>query len=480
MTKFRSDIRRVDSTSQGPGKLWVHGLAAIGDEQWEEAIATFQTLLNLEREPGEQTRASIYANINSCYLDLERFDEALAALEEAEKLTPDDPALHYKRGLTYACMGKSEAAITAIETFRRRWPHEARKFDIRTMLKDLRRIAHGELPQRDYWATYLHEIIELDIEFGDYQRVESHAHRMIAANPARPEGHFALGLACLEQERYEEARDALLIAHDYNPDHIATNLNLGLTYIKSGAPEQAIPWLERVLEREANNVRALHQMGMAHERLGQRDEALAWYRRALKVSPKDYAVQERLHEMGEGPEPSEPPLPPKFREMRRLTPLIKRQMRRPRVYRNGSVTVTHDDISFIVEDTENPRNATVYSGGPFGTRRVHRREHDDLLDMLGLFKMTLRIINALNTRHVAILVYYEDRPVFHYQARFENGEMVEFDSDGQFVVTEVPRMFKMNIDSDLSTPYGNPMQGLLIFLNRPRRPGILISTLTPG
>ncbi len=480
MTKLRSEIRRVDSTSQGPGKLWLHGLAAMGDEQWEEAIATFQTLLNLEIETDAQTRASIYANISSCYLDLGQFDEALSALEEAEKLTPDDPALHYKRGLTYACMGNSEAAITTIKTFRRRWPREARKFDVRTMLKDLRRVARGERPQSDYWATYLHEIIELDMEFGDYQRVESNAQRMIAAAPARPEGHFALGLACLEQERYDEARDALLIAHDYNPDHIATNLNLGLTYIKSGEPAQAIPWLEQVLEEEADNLSALYQMGKAYQRLGQRDEALAWYRRAREVSPEDYAVQERLHEMGAGPEPSEPPLPPKFRKMKRLAPLIKRQMQRPRVYRNGGVTVTHDDISFIVEDKENPRNATVYSGGPFGTRRIRRREHEDLLDMLGLFKMTLRMVNAINTRSVAVLVYYEDRPVFNYQAHFENGEMVDFISDGQFIVTEVPRMFKINIDSDLSTPYGNPMQGILILLTRPRRPGILISTLTPG
>jgi hypothetical protein len=80
MTKFRSDIRRVDSTSQGPGKLWVHGLAAMGDEQWEEAIATFQTLLNLEVEPGEQTRASIYANILMVRSFLRRFLELTGSI----------------------------------------------------------------------------------------------------------------------------------------------------------------------------------------------------------------------------------------------------------------------------------------------------------------------------------------------------------------------------------------------------------------
>ena len=92
---------------------------------------------------------------------------------------------------------------------------------------------------------------------------------------------------------------------------------------------------------------------------------------------------------------------------------------------------------------------------------------------------TVRDAKALeeNTRDVAVLVYYADRPVFSYQARFERGEMVEFDANGQFVVTEVPRFFKIRIDSDLSTPYGDPMQGMLIYLNQSQEPGIIISTL---
>lgn len=97
--------------------------------------------------------------------------------------------------------------------------------------------------------------------------------------------------------------------------------------------------------------------------------------------------------------------------------------------------------------------------------------------MIGMVKMLLHLINAENTRRVAVLVYYPDRPIFSYQARFERDELVDFDAHGQFVVTEVPRFFKMNIDSDLSTPYGDPMQGMLIYLNQTQKPGILINTL---
>jgi hypothetical protein len=102
---------------------------------------------------------------------------------------------------------------------------------------------------------------------------------------------------------------------------------------------------------------------------------------------------------------------------------------------------------------------------------------EDLLDLIGLVKLILRMVNVENTRDVAVLVYYVSRPAFNYQARFQRGKRVEFDAHGQFVVTEVPRFFKLRIDSDLATPYGNPMQGTLIYLNQQPEPGFLVSTL---
>ncbi len=475
MNKTDQAYRKEKPVSDNLSKLWIHGLATLGDEQWDEAITTFQKLLDLDINV--DFRASIYLNLCVCYLELERFDDALAALGEIERLTPESPMTQLNRSVVYACTGRIEEAITALKTLRRRWPHEARQFTTRVILRQLRRIARGELPPGDYWVDRLQEFVNLDVEFGDYQRVEEKAHRMIAANPARPEGHFALGLACLELARYDEAREAFLAAQDREPGYIPTRLNLSLTHIKLGEPEQAMLWLEPVLEKDPHNLTALYQMGKAYELLDQRDEALTWYRRAQKVSPDDYAIQARLHDLGAGPEPSEPPLPLKFHQMKRLTPIVKARMQRPRVFRNGGVTLTYDKIGFVLEDKENPRNATVYAGGFFWTRRIPKQAGDDARDVLGLIKMTLRQVNALNTRSVAVLVYYEDRSVFNYQARFEHGKLAELETEGQFVVTDTPRLLKVNFDSDLVTPYGNPMQGLLIYLSHPHKPGILISTL---
>jgi tetratricopeptide (TPR) repeat protein len=482
MNRKREDRKKAphpiaDENVRQPIALWLHGLAAIGDERWEEAILAFQQFLDVSADA--QNRAIAYTNLSACYMGLERYDEALAKLAEAERYRIDDPDALHSRGIIYACAGRIQEAIADFEAFSRRWPREARQFETRTALQKLRLIARGKLSPGDYLVDHLQEQIRHNIELGDYHLVERKARRMIEANPARSEGHFALGVACLEQGRYTEARDAFLATFDRDPHHIPTLYDIGYTYLKMDEPEQALPWLERAWAGDRKYLAALHQLGVVCERLGRRDEALTWWRRALQLAPDDYMTQLRLHEIGMGPAPSEPPLPPKSQQMKQMMPLIKARMRRPHVYRNGGLTLTYDQSGFVLEDAENPRNATVYAGGPFRTGDIADKDAGHLLDMIGMIKMVLRLIHAENTRHVAVLAYYQDRPIFAYQAQFEKGERVGFDADGQFIATEVPRFFKLSIDSDLSTPYGDPMQGILIYLNQSQKPGIQITTLTP-
>lgn len=452
---------------------WLHALAAMGDERWDEAIVALQRFLEMAGKP-EDRRTACY-NLGACYLALERYDETLATLDEAERHVPDDPDTIYSRAVVYACAARIPEAIATFKLFARRWPKQARQLETRATIRQLRRAQRGKIPPGDYLVGYLQEQVSHNLELGDFHLVERKARRMMAANPHRPEGHFALGIACVEQGRYQEALDAFLSAHACDSDYTPTLYNIGYTYLQLGEPEQAIPWLERALRWEPEHVTALHQLGLACKRLGRRDEAVAWWRRALKIDPGCYPAQQHLHEIGQGPPPVGPPLPPTIEQLRTMTPIVKARMKRPQVYRNDGLTLTYDGkVGFVLEDAENRHNATVYAGGPFQVAHIM---DEDLLDLIGMVKMMLRTINVENTRDVAVLVYYASRPVFSYQARFSRGKQSEFDADGQFVVTEAPRFFKLRVDSDLSTPYGDPMQGTLIYLNQHPQPGILVGTL---
>jgi tetratricopeptide (TPR) repeat protein len=456
-----------------PAIPWLHGLAALGDERWDEAIVALRRYVELAARPEDRRMA--FRNLSACYLALERYDEALAELDEAARGVADDPDIVQSRGVIYACAARLPEAIAAFESLARRWPEQARRLDIRKVLRELRRAEQGEISAGSYLVNHLQEQIEHNMELDDFGLVERKARRMIVADPDRSEGHFALGVACLEQKRYPEALEAFQAAHACNPNHAPTLYNLGHTYVQMDEPAQAIPWLERALRQDPRQLAALHQLGVACERLGRRAEAVAWWRRALKINASYEMAQWRLHEVGQGPKPTEPPLSPQGQQARLLGPVVKARMRRPEVYRNGGVTLTYSgEVGFVLEDTENLRNATIHAGGPFIVARI---PDEDLLDLIGMVKLLLRMANAENTRDIAVLTYYTDRPIFSYQLRFEHGKQVEFSADGRFVVTEAPRFFKLRIDSDLSTIYGDPMQGMLICLSQRPQPGIMVSTL---
>ena len=478
-SRSRTKLHRKSQSAAPPDRAsnptipWLHALAAMGGERWDEAIVALQRFLEMAGKSEERRIA--YHNLGACYLALERYDEALAALDEAERHVPDDPETIYNRAVVYACAARIPEAIATFKLFARRWPKQARQREVREAIRQLRRAQRGEIPPGDYLVGHFQEQVSHNLEMGDFHLVECKARRMMAANPQRPEGHFALGVACVEQDRYQEALDAFLSAHACDSDYAPTLHNIGHTYLQLGEPEQSIPWLERALRREPEHLAALHELGLACERLGRQDEAVAWWRRALKIDPGYYPAQQCLHEIGQGPPPVEPPLPPTMQQLRAMTPVVKARMKRPQVYRNGGLTFTYDSkVGFVLEDTENSRNATVYAGAPFQVAHIME---ENLLDLIGMVKMMLGLINVENTRDVAVLVYYASRPVFSYQARFSRGKRSEFDANGQFIVTETPRFFKLRIDSDLSTPYGDPMQGTLIYLDQHPQPGILVGTL---
>jgi len=452
---------------------WLHALAAMGDERWEDAIPALQRFLEMTSKPDDRKVAC--QNLSACYLALERYDEALAMLDQAAAYAPQDPDIMHSRGVICGCAARFAEAIAAFETLARRWPQQGRRYEVKKYIHQFQQAQRGKIAPGNYLAGHLQEQVTHNAQLGDWDLVERKARRMIAADPQHPEGYFALGLACLESNRYSEALQAFLNAEARDPNYAPTLYNIGHTYLQLGEPAQAIPWLERALHREPKHLNTLHQLGVAYERLGKRDEAITWWRRALKMDPTYRLAQERLHEVGQGPVPEEPGLPPEGQNLRAWTPTVKARMRRPQVYRNGGVTLTYDGaVGFVLEDTENPHNATIYAGGPFRTAHIL---DEDLMDLIGLVKLLLTMVNSENTRDVAVLAYYADKPIFAYKIRFARGEQIELEHHGRFVVTEVPRFFKLRMDSDLSCPYGDPMQGMLIYLKVRSRPSILISTM---
>lgn len=472
--KHRSNLPKKLSANRSiePIVLWRRSLAAIGDERWVDAIANLK--LFLPRAEGVD-KVSTYQNLGTCYLEVGLYEDSGSAFEEALKLSPDNSDLLLMQGVAYACQGQTKKAILNFETYKRRLQPRSQRQSIKERLQLLRRIERGETPQNTYRYEFLMEQIRYNLDVNDFYLVEHKAQEMISLLPNRPEGHFYLGVAYLETGLFQEGIDAFKLAVTLNPKHDVTRYNLAYALIKNGKVEEAIPHLELALQCTPNYLEAIHEMGVACNLLGRRDEAIQWWKKALKIDRNYQPTHWRLHEVGVERAPEEPPLSQRQAQLRVMIPIAKQRMLHPTIVKKGDLTITYQaGQGFVLEDSRNPGNGTVYLGGPF---IVGTMLDEDILDFMGVMKLSIRSMDATNTRDIAILVYYSNGDIFNYQAQYLRGKPVDKIADGQFRVQELPIFFKLRIDSDLPLPYVKNSQGYTIYLNQQSKPGLLVTSM---
>ena len=360
------------------------------------------------------------------------------------------------------------------DVYARQQPSLARQMNLKDTQDLLKAILQGKKPPGAFLAEQLQMPLSLNIDFGDYALGEQKARQIIAADPSRPEGHFALGVACIEFERYPEAMAAFQEVLRLNPKHAATLYNIGYTWMKMNEPAQALPWLEKALRQDGRHTGAWEQLGRAYQQSSRVKEAIAAWKMGLRLEPGSEIFQRLLHEAGAGPAPKPEAMPPYIRRYQEMVAQVQERMYNPEVFHSGSVTLTAEsEIGFTLEDSQNPANITVYAGGPFQFGHISDGE---LLDFMGGIKLAVRMVGGGNTRQIAILVYYQNETRFHYKTHIERGKSVEKDVEGRFCVTEIPDMFKVRMDADFATPYGDPMYGRMIYLRQGNQPGVMVNT----
>nr|AGD93292.1 hypothetical protein orf514 [uncultured bacterium]AGD93321.1 hypothetical protein orf514 [uncultured bacterium] len=73
-----------------------------------------------------------------------------------------------------------------------------------------------------------------------------------------------------------------------------TFFNVGLGYLKSDKPSEAISWLRQAVQRDADDGAAHFALGVAYSRTGEFDDAAAALRTALRLNPDDAETREAL------------------------------------------------------------------------------------------------------------------------------------------------------------------------------------------
>ena len=187
-----------------------------------------------------------------------RDDEALAVMQKAAALVPDDPDVHNNLGSALRESGQHALAIT----------HFERALALNPDFPDALNGLAITLKQQ-----------------GDPERVISLLKRAIELRPTFPEAHYNLGNAIKAEGDLDEAVQCYMEALKLRPGYADAYNSLGNTLMLKGEPEEALACYRQSLAANPRFHEALNGMGNALRALGQLDEAILKYQEALRLKP---------------------------------------------------------------------------------------------------------------------------------------------------------------------------------------------------
>lgn len=169
----------------------------------------------------EHNDADVHFNLGVTHHKSGRYEDAIAAFEEAVRMKPDDASAYYNLGVVYH---KSERHEDAIESY-------------------------GQA---------------------------------IHINPLYSEAYYNLGVAYNESGMHEEAITAFREAVGIKPDYVIAHSNLGVTFYKSGMYEEAITAFKEAVDIKPDYAIALYNLGVAYYKTGVYEESFETLKEAVK------------------------------------------------------------------------------------------------------------------------------------------------------------------------------------------------------
>jgi tetratricopeptide (TPR) repeat protein len=242
-----------------------------GGEVWFNRSLT-QARRVLQHDPNSPG-AMIVAGMSLVGLD--RVEPASRYLDEALRLAPERPDVHYGLGALYRLNGNRHQAVKELEVACRLAP---KSWEPNEML--------GKL------------LAERAEEFGSPRRLmersQFHTVRALQLGPSLPMAGsliHRLALTCLQMGRLDEAHKLFLRLRDIPDYSLKAKYFLGLVAFRLGKYKNAVLYLRQHLEQTPDNPHVLAKIGMAYLHLGEIVNAREACNRALALEPSHIGAQ---------------------------------------------------------------------------------------------------------------------------------------------------------------------------------------------
>ncbi len=122
-------------------------------------------------------------------------------------------------------------------------------------------------------------------ELGRLEEAEASCAKAIALNPNLPEAHYNLGNTHKVLARLDEAEASYKKAIDLKPDYAEAYSNLGVTLYELGKLNEAEACYAKAIALKPNFAEAHHNLGNTLQELRRLDEAEVSYRKSIALKP---------------------------------------------------------------------------------------------------------------------------------------------------------------------------------------------------
>jgi tetratricopeptide (TPR) repeat protein len=234
----------------------------VQDGRLDEAVRHYEEAIRLAPAYPE-----IHFNLADALVKMRRTPEAIKEYEEALRLSPDYAAAHANLGTALVATGRPAEAI----------PHFEQALRVKPDLAD----AH-------YGLGFAFEEMGLPaaamVQYRDALRVD----------PTNIEAHYHLANGLANGGRMAEAIEQYEEALRLRPNYAEVHANLGLALAGEGRLPEALNHLARALQLKPDYAEAHADLGFALARAGRLPEAVREYRTALRGRPNDADVHYQL------------------------------------------------------------------------------------------------------------------------------------------------------------------------------------------
>ena len=273
--RYRDDIKMMAVMTREQAIR--EGVNKFQSEDYETAMSMFETSAMMYDVIGQTDSLAIY-NMALAADRSKNFEKAFEYYDKAAQIGYNVPVSYTLATLALREQKKNTEALEYVKKARTKFPND----------KDL-----------------ILQMVNISLDAGDNETAEKSLEEAIAKDPRNPQLWVAVGMVYEQLGKSEQAEKALLKGVELDPKSENGNYSLGAHYVNLAAAqfeeaskmklndpnyeglkaqsaanyEKAIPFLEKTLEINPNNVEVLNTLFRLYRQLGNSEKALEYKKR---------------------------------------------------------------------------------------------------------------------------------------------------------------------------------------------------------